>query len=260
MRRKPIIGVTSSENTLFETDNFAGVPASYTLSTITNAIIQAGGIPMIIPIHESDMTDDYVHAIDGLVLSGGVDVNPEFYGEQPAENLAATDPARDAREFKLIKAATQQHKPILGICRGMQIMNVYMGGTLIQDINSHQEQTLAHELLDDMEKQVHGVAVEKHSRFYHLLANIHDVNSVHHQAIKKLGKDLKVAATAYDGVIEAIESVDENIDFFGVQFHPESLVNEFPEYLTIFEDIVERATHSTNIRFVANKTLKHIHE
>ena len=76
MRRKPIIGVTSSENTLFETDNFAGVPASYTLSTITNAIIQAGGIPMIIPIHESDMTDDYVHAIDGLVLSGGVDVNP----------------------------------------------------------------------------------------------------------------------------------------------------------------------------------------
>ncbi|MCZ0716857.1 gamma-glutamyl-gamma-aminobutyrate hydrolase family protein [Aerococcus kribbianus] len=244
---KPIIGVTSGENTLFTTDTFKGSNSSYTLTNVTDAILKAGGIPVIIPIHDPQLSSHYIASVDGLLLAGGADVCPSWYGQSQSSKLGTVDQARDQRELALIEAAIDQHLPILGICRGLQIMNVYLGGSLYQDLSESSNKVLSHNQIERMGDLVHDLTLDRHSQMHHLLGQSSRVNSIHHQAIDQLGQSLEVTAWSSDQVIEAVESTSEELDFLGVQYHPESLVETYPDHLAIFTDLMARAMqHKTN--------------
>lgn len=239
---KPLIGITSGENKLFETTDFNGSPISYTLTNVTDAVIKAGGIPVIIPVHDVSLSQAYIETIDGLLLAGGADVVPYYYSEDQSDKLGKTDAKRDIRELALVDAAIKQQLPLLGICRGLQIMNVYLGGTLYQDLSYMPNQTFAHDQIAKEQEIVHDLKIAPNSRYAKLTTGYKGVNSIHHQAIHKLSKHLKKVAWSSDGVVEAAESSNKEIDFIGVQYHPESLIDHFPEHLVLFTDLVKRAT------------------
>ena len=213
---KPIIGITA----FVEDDLSSRLNAAYSKS-----IIEAGGIPLIIPIGVEEEAAQILALTDGLLLSGGHDVHPFLFGAEPSLKLGKNHPARDTIELALIEAAFQRKMPIFGICRGIQILNVALGGTLYQDIDSDHFST---KLLQHMQQS--GRAVATHSVQViadNLLATIVEqekiaVNSFHHQAVNVLAEKLKVAAKSNDGIIEAV--VHEEMPFcLAVQWHPEEL-------------------------------------
>lgn len=213
---KPIIGITA----FVEEDLSSRLNVAYSKS-----IIEAGGIPLIIPIGVEEEAAQILALTDGLLLSGGHDVHPFLFGAEPSLKLGKIHPARDTIELALIEAAFQRKMPIFGICRGIQILNVALGGTLYQDIDSDHFST---KLLQHMQQS--GRAVATHSVQViadNLLATIVEqekiaVNSFHHQAVNVLAEKLKVAAKSSDGIIEAV--VHEEMPFcLAVQWHPEEL-------------------------------------
>lgn len=247
--KKPLIGVTSGDRIFFADDYKEGVRVSYTLSTITDAVLQAGGIAVSIPIHDSDHSADFIDQLDGLILSGGSDITPRLYGESLSQKADRIDPLRDEREIALIKAAINKGIPILGICRGMQLMNVVYGGSLYQDLSYNPDITIQHNTLSSPTIIIHDIHVKEGSYFERLIPEETGANSFHHQAIKNLGSGIEAVAWADDGVIEAIESKAYN--FVGVQYHPESLVATYPEHMALFEDIIFRAK-----QFIESKHFK----
>jgi len=182
-----------------------------------DAVIEAGGIPLLIPTVESpSVVRDYMNQADGILLPGSpTDIDPNLYGAPPDPKLGKLYPERDSTDFALLKHAEETSLPILGICFGVQSLNVFRGGSLVQDIPSLVSKPLTH---DDARHPVHlegsGLLSE--------LAGSRDleVNSFHHQSIERPGKNLRVAARASDGVIEAVEDVSGRF-VVGVQWHPE---------------------------------------
>lgn len=167
-------------------------------------------------IHRSDIrVADYARVLDGLVLQGGADVSPSSYGEEPVKSEWAGDRLRDVYEMELVHEFVEARKPVLGICRGAQLINVAFGGTLHQDIPSHRT--------DDYEKHRHPIRFEPGSRLARLYAGIQNagVSSIHHQSIKGLGRGLQVEAWSEpDGIVEAIRANGKSY-VFAVQWHPE---------------------------------------
>jgi len=213
---KPIIGITA----FVEDDLSSRLNAAYSKS-----IIDAGGIPLIIPLGVEEDATQILSLTDGLLLSGGYDVHPFLYGAEPAPKLGKIHPARDTVELALIEAAFTRKMPILGICRGIQILNVALGGTLFQDIDSDHFST---KLLKHVQQSARAVATHYvQIMAENLLATILQqekiaVNSFHHQAVNVLAEKLKVAAKSSDGIIEAV--VHEDLPFcLAVQWHPEEL-------------------------------------
>lgn len=212
----PIIGVTPSvaSETLIMQLN----PA------YSDALLRAGSTPLILPV-----TDDaqaivrYAQMIDGLLLSGGDDVDPAHYGAAQSWECGDICPARDEFELALCREVLRLRKPIFGICRGMQLLNVALGGTLYQDLRSEFPGCIAHRQHQKAEYASHPVSVVQDTRLHQALqTEILTVNSHHHQAVKALAPDLRVTATAPDGVIEAVEHVQ--LPFcLAVQWHPERL-------------------------------------
>lgn len=176
------------------------------------AVIAAGGLPvglsLDLPAAES------APALDGILLTGGGDVDPARYGADPHPETQAPDPVRDAHEFELLEAARELDIPVLCICRGVQVANVFFGGTLHQDLPPHAE-------FDKPDVHVHEVGFDDGSVVGGLYGGDVKVNSLHHQAIDQVGTGIKVVGTADDGTIEAIESDEMNL--LGVQWHPEML-------------------------------------
>jgi putative glutamine amidotransferase len=170
-------------------------------------------------------------SFDGLVLTGGTDVDPASYGEAPAAETDPPDEERDRCEIALLDEATDMDVPVLAICRGLQMLNVHHGGSLVQHLDStdaHRRRT------PDKSEPAHGVQIDPDS----LLAGVCgatrcDVNSRHHQAVDRLGRNLRISARAHDGVIEAVERPDKRF-VLAVQWHPEDQVFRFPEQLNIF--------------------------
>lgn len=163
-----------------------------------------------------------VSHLQGLVLAGGADVAPESYGETPRNSAWGGDAYQDAYEMELLQLAEERALPVLGICRGCQLLNVFAGGTLHQDLVSEGLVKKTHRDQDLYDRLMHEVTLEAGTR----LANLYDVTrarvvSVHHQAVKRLGEGLRVAARSEDGIIEAVEAVDDSRFFVGVQWHPE---------------------------------------
>ena len=220
---------------------------AYAPHDVKEAFIKLGAIPLIIAFPDDvskvdQLAQDYVQLIDGLMLPGGPDVDPTFYGEEPHPKIGMTLYQKDRFEIALIKAALAADKPIFGICRGIQIMNVAMGGTLYQDLESqYPELKIQPPQATLGQFATHHVELTAGSKLAKLYGqSTIKVNSRHHQAVKAVGKGLKVTAVAPDGVIEGMESTDTDL-FLGVQWDPENMwQQEDPQQLVVFQDFLDR--------------------
>lgn len=190
------------------------------------AIAQTGGIPVPLP-HFPDLIGDYLDSLDGVVITGGhFDVDPALYGEEVRHPSVTLKPGRTEFEWQLLEQALLRDLPILGICGGMQLMNVYFGGTLMQHIPEEFETLLNHVQPNPRNEVSHGIFVQPQTLLHELLSQEEiAVNSAHHQAVKKLGKGLASNAVATDGLIEGIENRDYSF-CVGLQWHPEILITE----------------------------------
>ncbi len=206
-------------------------------------VCASGGIPILIPPCTSAVSyEDFLKLVDGLLLSGGEDVSPLMYNEDPIKELGVTNLDRDRWEIGLYKAAISMNMPILGICRGIQIMNVAEGGSLYQDINLQTESILGHFPANmPMESYHHYIEIKKESKLFHVYKRDRLlVNSFHHQAVKEPGAVFNVTARSGDGIIEAIERPDRGF-VMGVQFHAEALPKLDEFYSAPFKSLVNYA-------------------
>lgn len=191
-----------------------------------NAVLRSGHTPVILPCcSDAQAVREMVSRTDALLLAGGGDLDPATYGAEPSPHLGTVIRQRDDFEFFLLAQAMLQRKPVLGICRGIQVINVFFGGTLYQDLPSEfSEQSALHQRPDLQWDEVHPIRIAPDSRLAQVLGTTAcSVNSTHHQACRQIASGFSVTAQAGDGVIEAIESEDYPI--LGVQFHPERLIN-----------------------------------
>ena len=243
---KPIIGLTSNILEL-EGNKTTTVYLSY-----SEAIKKAGGIPLIFPLGNEELAKKWVSMVDGILLTGGIDVNPIFYDEQPSKDLGETHKGLDQSHFQIINEARKQGKPLFGICRGAHLINVASGGSLYQHVEEDEQDDNSDDLehLSNVERPepVHTVYLEKDSELFSIVRKDKmDVNSFHHQGIKELGKGLKAVAKAEDGLIEAFEGTEEPI--MGTQFHPEELRKHdasMDKLLNYFIDICKNKSSADN--------------
>lgn len=197
-------------------------------------IVRAGGVPMVLPpVDDAEVLINMLEGIDGLVLTGGADYNPLWYGEQPEKELHTINSTRDLPELLLTRLAFNRQIPILGICRGVQTIAIALGGNLVQDLKT----PLKHSQDAPRSEATHSVTITEGSIPYGLYGQETFVNSFHHQAVKDCGSHLHVVATAPDGVIEAVESTEQKA-LMGVQWHPEWMGDEG---LKLFEWLTQRS-------------------
>ncbi len=233
---RPIIGVGSYPR-LVETA-FGSTLLQTASRFYIGAIEHAGGVPVILPVTEPDRVGDVLRLVHGLVLTGGGDVAPSLYGATPLDGTTGVDPERDAFEVALCRAAIDSGVPILAICRGMQVMNVVLGGTLVQDIAAVTGQY--HYDPRRWREQVHRIKVEPQSRVAGALGETElGVNTVHHQGLDRLAEGVRAVAWAEDGSVEAIEIPGAPF-VVGVQWHPEVL-EDHPEQRGLFRHLVDHA-------------------
>lgn len=206
----------------------------------TEALAKAGGLPLVIPfLQEKDRIQDLVEELDGLVLTGGEDVDPQWFGEEPCLGLGDVSPERDYLEIPLVRAFVEKDKPILAICRGMQVLNVALGGTLWQDLTRQKKQVLQHRQNAPRWHLSHHVYIGEGTRLAEILGTDPiKVNSFHHQGLKDVAPGLIVSGVSPDGVIEAIESPTHSF-ILGVQWHPENLWCKHPLFYPLFAAFVE---------------------
>jgi putative glutamine amidotransferase len=195
-------------------------------------ILEAGGLPVHLPLDADPAA--LAERLDAVVLTGGADIDPSRYGAAPETDQFPPEPIRDAFELTLLDAAVQRELPVLGICRGLQLINVAAGGTLHQDVPPHS-------CFDDPPHQLaHAISVQEGSTLHGLYGDRIEVNSLHHQAVDELGARLRITATADDGTVEGLESTDGRI--VAVQWHPEMLATRSTD--PVFGWIVEVATRN----------------
>lgn len=235
MGRSPLIGVTTSITTT------SGRPERAFLNTAYLAALQqAGGVPITLPPQlDAPARVALFERLDGVMLTGGGDVDPARYNERPQPTVSEVSSARDALEFELIDYALDRALPILAICRGIQVLNVALGGTLFQDVATDPGTPLGHSQPESRDRPTHTVKVDARSRLAAVLgAETLDVNSFHHQAIKDLGRGLRTVAWAEDGLIEGAELDDVTRFVVGVQWHPEEMVSQFEPARRLFAALV----------------------
>ena len=236
---KPVIGVTGCYQ-MFPSQHFHSVERYFINKAYLVAVKQNGGLPMPIPILEDlDEMKAYLDLIDALMLPGGDDIDPMFFGEDPHRKLGIVRPEIDKYELDLLKLAFEADMPVFGICRGQQIINVARGGTLYQDIHEQSgKETILHQQTYRVSTGIHRVSIKEGSLLHGIFGNTEvRTNTMHHQAVKDLGKDLIVTATSPDGIIEGIESTDGKI--IGVQWHPELLIQTQEEMNGLFRYFIQ---------------------
>jgi putative glutamine amidotransferase len=217
--------------------------ATVLYTVYTDMVRHAGGVPVILTPGDATEAAGIVERIDGLVLTGGGDVDPLRYGGTPVDSVYDVDPARDEFEIGLVHAARERSLPTLAICRGTQVLNVALGGTLIEDIGRWDPDAL-HHWIDGTGATVpqHGIDLAADSILASALGVTElEVNTIHHQAIGRLGDGLRSAGTAPDGIVEAIESDDAAWPMWGVQWHPEYLGVDDPAALGLFQTLIAAA-------------------
>jgi len=230
----PLIGITMS----FDYDNKAAKLGEKYIS----AVEKAGGVPLPVPpLQNCHLLNVIVQELDGLILTGGPDIDPSYFNQLPHPQLGRVCPKRDFSEIYLTVEFVRQSKPILGICRGLQVMNVAMGGTLFQDISSSIVNPLKHMQEAPGWHKSHEIEiVDVDSLIYKIIGRQRArVNSFHHQSVDKAASDLKVTAIAADGVIEAMEAKAGGF-CIGVQWHPEYLLDD-PVHMRLFEYMIDAA-------------------
>jgi len=205
------------------------------------ALTQAGAAPHDIELLEpGDRQRLRAADFDGILFAGGRDVEPRRYGESTKYNNVKVDAERDQFELALLRQAQERRLPILGICRGIQLINVRYGGTLYQDLASEWDSKIQHRQSGSRAEATHSVVLtDPESHLAEVFRGSCPVNSLHHQAVKRLGRGLKVTARAEDGLIEAVEAADDYPFLMAVQWHPEEMV-ELPEQRKLFEIFLNR--------------------
>jgi putative glutamine amidotransferase len=246
-RARPIIGIpTQTLQSLGGVS--AEIPPSWVMSqryiaTLTNA----GAVPWLIPLIDDETLRDIYESLDGVFLPGGADVDPVSYGRDPHALCDRTDRERDRVELALARWAIDDGKPVLGVCRGMQIINLAAGGTLYQDLAEQMAGSIKHDYFpfggSNLRRDylAHEVEVAPHSRLAHVFGDgALQVNSMHHQGVRDIGAGLVVTATAPDGLVEGLEGADGRY-VVGVQWHPEALTDSQDEAKRLFAEFVEIA-------------------
>lgn len=223
MTFSPFIIVTAT------TQSIRGAPRVRVNEAYTNALVACGLIPVVLPPMEASLAVSALDQASGLVLTGGEDIDPQLFGEAPHPATGAPHATRDAYELALARAAAERHVPTLAICRGVQVLNVALGGTLIQDIPTQRPGSLAHEAESKAQRgeRVHHVALDQSSRLARIIGSASiATNSSHHQSLNTVPATLRVTGRADDGIIEAVEPRDGSLGSWwmvGVQWHPEEL-------------------------------------
>jgi putative glutamine amidotransferase len=245
MASRPIIGIPTQ--TLEEIPD--QLPRCWVMSQqYVRVLVASGAVPWIIPLLESDPATlrGIYDRVDGIFLPGGVDLDPSAYAEAPNSLVGRTDPARDEIELTLTRWALEDQKPLLAVCRGIQVVNVAAGGTVHQDLATQLPGAIKHDYFPlrgqySRDLLVHDVTVPEGSRLRDLLgAGTVKVNSMHHQGIKELAAGLRPTAYAPDGLIEGLESPNGHF-MLGVQWHPEALVDRDPRMRRLFAAFIDAA-------------------
>lgn len=234
---KPIIGLALSNR----------VKSKKTYSVINNdyitAVQKAGGVPILIPFSDNlENIKTFTDKIQGIIFTGGEDISPLTYNEDPIKEIECIIEERDRFELELFNEVYEKKIPILGICRGLQIINVALGGNLYQDIYAQVSNCNGHSPKHVSRSNLyHSVKIEKNSKLFDIF-DTEDlrVNSFHHQSVKMLGRDLKINALSKDGIVEGIESLTERF-LVAVQWHPENLVERHDEFLKLFKALIDNA-------------------
>lgn len=239
MTRRPVVGLATDVEDGHGARRGDGTPFVYVKTPYVERVLEAGGLPMLLPpVDDEEVFAQQIEAVDALVVIGSpIDVPAEMYGHAPHEKLGRVLPSKSGYEVRLVRAARERDLPFLGICNGMQVMNVAYGGTLFQDLPS--EKGLQH-TVENATKTCHGVVVEPGTRLHFLVGAARaQVNSSHHQAVRDPGAGLVVSAHAEDGTIEGIE--DPACAFaIGVQWHPE-LIPDDAGSRNLFAQLVDAA-------------------
>lgn len=235
---RPRIGITTTAGTRMSATLQIRRPNASLDTAYVDATAIAGGLPLLLPALEPDLADDVVRDLDGLILSGGADVDPAHYGAEAHPRTRPADAARDAFELATVRAAIEAEVPVLAVCRGMQVLNVACGGTLIQhvpDVTHHE-----HTDVDHWDVSANPVTVVEGTVLHDVVGLTHiTVNSLHHQAVDQVASGFRVAALDETDIVEAIEPVDGR-PVLGVQWHPELLQRE-PIHEALFVWLVNRA-------------------
>ena len=226
-----IIGISGNH---YKTGDHTEPLLSYTQTCLVNAIEDAGGIPLILPVTRPELAEQYMKLVDKLVLTGGQNVEPIHYQEKLLIDSSNYFPERDRFELALIEAAHHQEKPIFGICRGMQLFNVAQGGSLHQEVLGHWQENTGNQPSQDLYFPIE-------SQLSQIYAQEPTVNSFHRQAINKLAYSLEIIALSPDKqTIEAVQSTRDSHTFLGVQWHPELLYGERETENRLFDYIVNQ--------------------
>ena len=220
------------------------------MSSYIESIMEAGGMPILIPLtRDMDLLREIYDSVDALLFPGGEDVHPKFYNETPHPKLGTTSEIRDIVEIQLIRWAYEDNKPVLGICRGIQVINVALGGSLVQDIGDQAPSPLEHRTPESRsmwDSGAHEISVAQDSKLASVLGKERvTVNSLHHQAVKSLAPTLVKTAEASDGTVEALEAKGKNF-FIALQCHPEMLWQKSSDrdWLKLFRAFIQAAAAS----------------
>lgn len=231
-RMRPRIAITNTKE-IMDKRRLTVTPETY-----VHAVTASGGLPLMVPALAVELVPELLATVDAVLLSGGHDVSPDLYGAKLDPATGELDRARDLFEIALVKQALAAHKPIFGICRGQQIINVALGGTLVQNITGtpikHQQRPISGT------KTTHQVQVVGGTRLASLLQGAYAVNSFHHQAVAQVAPGLKVSARSADGVIEALEAPQQQL--FSVQWHPEIMYPDHPAAQRLFQAFIQQAS------------------
>jgi putative glutamine amidotransferase len=240
MMTKPLIGITMFR---VQQGNF---PRAALNQAYINAVQKAGGIPVLIPVGIPEGQFEELFArIDGVLLTGGVDIVPAHYRAPMHPQVTEVDPLRDEMEIALVPWLVKSQKPFFGICRGIEVINVALGGTLYTHISDQLPNALHHPCYPDLPRNLlaHTVSVEASSRLADILGNPQVwVNSLHHQGVKDLAPGLRATAFAPDGLVEGLEINDHPFGL-AVQWHPEELIDQL-HMLNLFQALVQASLHA----------------
>lgn len=239
MTKKPIIGISANE-VEDSGEKLHNLPINYLPAGYVRGVQLAGGLPILLPIGTKEDAKEYIAQIDKLILTGGQNVNPQWYQEELTFDANLMSTKRDEFELALIDEAIKQGKPIFAVCRGLQLVNVALGGTLHQDLSKRTTEQVIH-MQDPVprEEPTHRIRTEEGSILRRIYGEKASVNSFHFQSIKKLAPTLKITAISEDNVVEGIESTTNIVKILGVQWHPDFAYETMEQERKIFKFVVK---------------------
>jgi len=232
---RPVIGISDTH----KDGSSAAVPRSY-----VDAVLLNGGIPVVIPLmQDNEEIIELINSLDGIIFTGGEDFDPAYYKEKPIPQMGKVNAPRDRFDLRLLHLAAERGVPILGICRGVQLINIGFGGTLYQDLpTQYHDKSIKHRQTQSSVEATHSVTVEGNTNFADIVKErVLMVNSAHHQAVKDVAKGFKVAGKSSDRIVEVIEKIDDENWILGVQFHPEMRVTRDKAMSRIFQEFIAEA-------------------